>query len=100
MVVDFDKATTIELKKKDVDKKLVPAFLGNDPYHPRRQVDEELWDDFCRTYLKASEVNLRRKGVDELVLRLPQRFLHEVLRVSTDHENWAEEDNIVFREIK
>ena len=97
-MLDFDKATTIELKENDVDKKLVPAFLGNDPYYPRRQVDEELWDEFCRSYLKASEIILRRKGVDELVLRLPQRFLHEVLRVSMEHAGWNEEENIVFRD--
>ena len=96
-MLDFDKATTIELKEKDVDKKLVPALLGNDPYYPRRQVDEELWEEFCSSYLKASEVILRRKSVDEVVLRLPQRFLAEVLRVSTEHEDWNEEDNIVFR---
>ena len=98
-MLDFDKATTIELKEQDVDKKLVPAYLGNDPYYPRRQVDQELWDEFCSAYLKASEVILRRKGVDELVMGLPQRFLHEVLRVSMEHENWNEDDNIVFREI-
>ena len=96
-MLDFDKATTIELKENDVEKKLVPAFLGNDPYYPRRQVDEELWEELCRSYLKASEVILRRKAVDELILRLPQRFLHEVLRVSTEHESWNEK-NIVFRE--
>ena len=98
-MLDFDKATTIELKEQDVVKKLVPAYLGNDPYYPRRQVDEELWENFCRSYLKASEVILRSKGVDELVLQLPQRFLREVLRVSMEHENWNEENNIVFREV-
>ena len=97
-MLDFDKATTIDFKERDVDKKLVPAFLGNDPYYPRRQVDEELWDEFCSSYLEASEVILLRKGVDEDVLRLPQRFLGEVVRVSTEHANWNEEDNIVFRE--
>ena len=96
-MLDFDKATTIEFQERDVDKKLVPAFLGNDPYYPRRQVDEQLWEDFCSSYLKASEVILRRKGVDERVLRLPERFVAEVLRVSTEHEDWNEEDNIVFR---
>ena len=98
-MLDFDKATTIEFLERDVDKKLVPAFLGNDPYYPRRQVDEGLWDEFCTSYLKASEVILRRKGVDEGVLGLPRRFLAEVLSVSTEHEGWNEEDNIVFREV-
>ena len=95
-MLDFDKATTIELTEHDVDKRLVPAFLGNDPYYPRPQVDEELWEDFCDVYLEASEVILRRKGAEKAVLDLPQRFLNEVVRVSKEHEDWNEEDNIVF----
>ena len=97
-ILDFDKATTIELKENDVDKKLVPAFLGNDPYYPRPHIDETLWDEFCRCYSKASYMILHNKGVDEGALRLPQRFLDEVLRVSTEHASWNEEDNIVFRD--
>lgn len=93
---DFDKATRIELTKDDVNTRLVPAFLGNDPYFPRPQVDKELWDAFCGIYLKASEVILRNKGVDQRVMDLPQRFLDEVLRVSREHEEWNEQDNIVF----
>lgn len=94
-MLDFDKATTIEFTEHDVDKKLVPAFLGNDPYYPRLHVDEELWDDFCDVYLAASEVILRRKRVKKAVLDLPQRFLKEVERVSREHGGWNEEDNIV-----
>ena len=56
---DFDKASKIELTKHDVNTRLVPACLGNDPYYPRPQVDEELWEEFCGVYLKASEVILR-----------------------------------------
>ncbi|KAL9071266.1 MAG: hypothetical protein Q9161_004282 [Pseudevernia consocians] len=93
---DFDKATRFELTKHDVDTKLVSAFLGNDPYYPRPHVDEGLWNEFCGVYLKASELILRCKGVDEVVKGLPQRFLDEVLRVSKEHEDWNEEDNIVF----
>lgn len=93
---DFDKATEIEPTKHDVDTKLVPAFLGNDPYYPRPQVDEELWEEFCGFYLEASEAILRRKGVDEGARGLPRRFLDEVVRVSREHEDWNEEDNIVF----
>ncbi|CAD6589584.1 MAG: hypothetical protein ASARMPREDX12_003891 [Alectoria sarmentosa] len=95
---DFDKASKIELTKHDVNTKLVPAFLGNDPYYPRPQVDEELWEEFCGVYLKASQVILRDKRVDELVRELPQRFLDEVLRVSRENEDWNEEDDIVFAE--
>ena len=95
-MLDFDKATTTELTEYDVDKKLVPAFLGNDPYYPRPQVDEELWEEFSKVYLEASEVILRRKKVKKGVKGLPQRFLNEVVRVSREHEDWNEEDNIVF----
>ena len=95
-MLDFDKATRIELTEHDVDGKLVPAFLGNDPYYPRPQVDEELWDKFCKVYLKASEVILRGKRLRKGVKHLPQRFLDEVVRVSREHEDWNEEDNIVF----
>lgn len=93
---DFDKATTIELTKEDVITKLVPAFLGNDPYYPMPQVDKELWDEFCGTYLKASEVILLGKGANKRVRGLPRRFLDEVLVVLKKHEDWNEEDNIVF----
>ncbi|KAK0507392.1 hypothetical protein JMJ35_010430 [Cladonia borealis] len=95
-MLDFDKATRIELTEHDVDKKLVPAFLGNDPYYPRPQVDEELWDEFCKVYLEASEVILLRKKVKKGVKHLPQRFLDKVVRVSREHEDWNGEDNIVF----
>ena len=96
-MLDFDKASGIELTKHHVDTKLVPAFLGNDPYYPRPQVDNELWDEFCGTYLEASEQILRAKGVLPRVRGLPRRFLDEVLRVSREHEDWNEEDNIVFQ---
>ena len=100
-MLDFDKATAIELRKEDVDRRLVPAFLGNDPYYPRRHVDEKLWDVFCASYLRASELILKSRKVDEQVgkeiMSLPHRFLEEVLRVSQEHENWSEEENIVFR---
>ncbi|KAK3169086.1 hypothetical protein OEA41_005534 [Lepraria neglecta] len=95
-MLDFDKATNIELTKYDVNTKLVPAFLGNDPYYPRPQVDKNLWEDFCGAYLKASGVILSGKRVDQLVRDLPQHFLDEVMRVSREHEDWNEEDNIVF----
>ena len=97
-ILDFDKARAIGSRKEDVDKKLVPAFLGNDPYYPKPHVDEELWDEFCNSYLKASELVLRGRGFDEQVMRLPRRFLDEVIRVSNEHKDWNEEKDIVFRE--
>lgn len=53
-MLDFDRATSIELTRDDEDTKLVPAFLGNDPYYPRPDEDRELWKEFAETYLEAS----------------------------------------------
>jgi len=53
-MLDFDRATSIELTRDDEDTKLVPAFLGNDPYYPRPDGDRELWKEFAETYLEAS----------------------------------------------
>ena len=46
-----------------------------------------------------SKINPANEWItDELVLRQPQRFLHEVLRVSTEHENWNEGESLTFRD--
>ena len=57
-MLDFDKADDIELSERDVDRKLIPAFLGNDPYFPRPDTDAELWREFSSHYLKASRLIL------------------------------------------
>lgn len=95
---DFDKASEIVLTENDVKMKLVPAFLGNDPYYPSPQVDQELWDEFCNTYLAASELILQEKGVNHACGNLPQVFLKEALRVLKENEDWSEEVNIVFKD--
>ena len=79
-----------------VDTKLVSAVLVKDPYYPRPQVDEKLWEDFCGRYLKAGEVIFWGKRVDEQVRGLPWRFLDEVLRVLREQEDRNEDDNVVF----
>ena len=68
MDTHFDKTTKIKLEKKDIDTKLIHAFLGNDPYHPWREIDAELWEEF--TYWKANELVLSSKGVDQHVMML------------------------------
>ena len=93
---DFDKASEINFTTDDVDMKLVPAFLGNDPYYPLPHVDRELWERFSGTYIKASEVILRDRKVDEGVMGLPKRFLDEVVRRAEENKAWDEEENIVF----
>ena len=95
-MLDFDKANLISFTEEDVKKKLVPAFIGNDPYYPTPYLNQELWGEFSSTYLKASAVILKRKGADNRVRRLPRVFLDEVQRVSAENKAWDEEDNIVF----
>ena len=67
-ILDIDKAT---MTKYDVNTKLVPTFLGNDPYYPKPQIDKNLWQEFCGAYLKVSGVILSSKGVDQSVRALP-----------------------------
>lgn len=93
---DFDKATDIELTGHDVSKKLVPAFLGNDPYYPLPQVDEDLWEDFCSAYLGASKLIMEANKADKAAKTLPEFFVTEVLSVLKENEDWSEDKNIVF----
>ena len=97
-MLDFDKATVIEMTEEDIDRKLVPAFMGNDPYYPSPSVDEELWNEFCRAYLKASEIVLHAKAVDKKVMTLPRRFLDKVLKQAKENESWDLQDGIVFED--
>lgn len=93
-MLDFDKATPVQLTEHDVDTKLIHAFFSNDPYYPRPGVDEDLWMEFCDTYLKASEVILRDRSPE--VRGLPKRYLEEVVRVSKIREEWDLERDVVF----
>ena len=95
-MLDFDKATSIKFTKEDVDKRLVPAFLGNDPYFPRPDVDEQLWEEVSSVYLKASRLILESKKAIASVVELPQRFLRMVLETVKEHENWNAEEQIIF----
>ncbi|MCJ1263189.1 hypothetical protein MMC22_003059 [Lobaria immixta] len=96
-VLDFDKATRIKLTANDVDKKLVPAFVGNDPYYPRPDVNEELWTEFSWIYLKASKLILDKKqGGSPVMMSLPTRFLAKVTEMIKENEDWDPEEQIVF----
>lgn len=98
-VLDFDKATPIKLTTNDVDKKLVPAFLGNDPYYPRPDVDEELWAEFSRIYLVASQRVLeRQQEKSPVITNLPKRFLTKVAEMIKENEDWDPEEQIVFED--
>ncbi|MCJ1244058.1 hypothetical protein MMC30_001255 [Trapelia coarctata] len=95
-VLDFDKATSIELTNDEVDRKLVPTFLGNDPYFPRPDVDEKLWGEFSGIYLEASRLILESKKVESRVMGLPRQFLDKVVETVKEHEDWDPEEQIVF----
>ncbi|MCJ1391754.1 hypothetical protein MMC18_004619 [Xylographa bjoerkii] len=97
-ILDFDKATSITLTPIDVDKKLVPAFLGNDPYYPRPDVDEALWKSFSQTYLMVSRMILANRQERASVMSLPKFFLDKVADMIKEHEDWDPEEHIVFRQ--
>ena len=86
-MLDFDKASNFSFTPDDVDKKLVPAFLGNDPYYPRPDVDEGLWQEFCTSYVKASQIILQAEhGEEEAITCLPKLFLDKVEEMINKHE--------------
>ncbi|KAL8802982.1 MAG: hypothetical protein Q9182_003470 [Xanthomendoza sp. 2 TL-2023] len=97
-VLDFDKAKRIEPTKNAIHENLVPAFLGNDPYYPRPDVDHDLWLRFGNTYTKASRLILKRKGAKSSMLKLPQMFLDAVVAKIEEHASWDPENDIVFGE--
>ena len=95
-MLDYDKATAIELTEEDVIQKLVPGFMGNDPYFPMPNVDEELWGVFSAAYLKASATMLRARKASKMVKRLPKKFLEGVVEQVKKNEDWDAGDNVVF----
>ncbi|MCJ1294775.1 hypothetical protein MMC34_006333 [Xylographa carneopallida] len=95
-VLDFDKAVSVALTPDDVDKKLVPAFLGNDPYYPRPDVDEALWESFSESCLMASRKILVSPQETFSCMSLPKRFLDKVVDMIREHEDWDPEEHIVF----
>ncbi|MCJ1314978.1 hypothetical protein MMC15_000292 [Xylographa vitiligo] len=87
-VLDFDKAAPIALTPSNIDKRLVPAFLGNDPYYLRPNVDEALWKSFSNAYLTASRNILASRPETSLNMNLPGRFLDKVVDMIKEHEDW------------
>ena len=95
-VLDFDKASMIQLTQEDVDKRLVPAFLGNDPYYPRPDVDKDLWIHFSNVYCKASIAILTKRNKSAAILELPRRFLEKVELQIEEQIRWDEENHVIF----
>ena len=94
-IIDFDKARPFRLNKRDIDTKLVPAFLGNDPYFPRHDVDQPLWDLFSSAYLRASATILACRGAGD-PHRLPAHFLRKVEDFVDVQRFWIPEDQVIF----
>jgi hypothetical protein len=103
-VLDFDKASEIALTKRDVDRKLIPAFVGNDPYYPLpgKNGDDKLWRDFKERYLTLSKDILERRVRDgayvEDVMDLPKYFTSGAETRIAENGKWDPETQIVFRD--
>ncbi|KAI4232299.1 MAG: hypothetical protein LQ349_005109 [Xanthoria aureola] len=96
-VLDLDKAKrVVDMTLESVVRDLVPAFLGNDPYFPRPDVDGGLWMRFGDAYLKASWGILGERRVGEGVMGLPGKFLEEVERKIEEVKDWDPEKDITF----
>ena len=95
-VLDFDKASSTDLTPEDVEKRLVPTFLGNDPYYPRPDVDKDLWDHFSNVYREASDVILSNRPLSGLPTDLPRRFLGKVEAMIKQQKQWDLEEQVVF----
>ena len=85
-MLDFDKSSTFTNTKEDVTMKLVPAFLGNDPYYTRPNIEEQLWKVFCEKYLEASKTLTVYRGDGVEIERLSEFFIVEVVRVIKENE--------------
>ena len=95
-LIDFDKLSPINFTKDDIDRKLVLAFLGNDPYFPRPDIDPKLWLVFSNAYVKASHAILKAQSVKQSTLKLPERLLHKVAAMIESTKDWDPEEDITF----
>jgi Zinc finger protein len=97
-MLDFDKATQFELNEHDVNQKLLPAFLGNDPYFPRKNVDEDLWEKFSAVYQRAGVLILSkiRKVPDKSTWDLPKMLILELEKRMEELARWDPEAEIEF----
>ena len=99
-MLDYDKAHSIALTPEDVDRYLVPACRGNDPYFPDPLIDKELWSAFADTYCEASEIVLRasiKAGEDaEQAMKLPKMFVDGVVASAKRAAEWDAEQSVVF----
>ncbi|KAJ9639730.1 hypothetical protein H2204_003523 [Knufia peltigerae] len=74
-MLDFDKATQVELNEGGIVQKYFVAVTGNDPYFPHPRLDTGLWETFRRAYLRGSQIILKTKRVDKYVLGLPSKLI-------------------------
>ncbi|MCJ1392812.1 hypothetical protein MMC18_005683 [Xylographa bjoerkii] len=79
-MLDYDKCHGLEWSDEGI-KQAVVAVEENDPYFPKPHKegadDQRLWESFKEGYRKASEVIMVEDEIQEEVLDLPGKFLHE-----------------------
>ena len=73
-MIDFDKCNGIEMDEDGVDL-AVDAFIRNDPYFPRPNVDPDLWQFFVNRYLETS----RRILIGSAHAGLPLQFIQKLV---------------------
>ena len=61
-------------------------------------MDQDLWEEFSVTYMKASKLILRSLGMGKGIMQLPKRFLRGVEKRVKENEEWDAGDNIVFED--
>ena len=88
-MLDFDKAGPFRVREEQCRYQTSLCFscLDNDPYYPRPDVNEDFWEKFSSTYLKASMLILERKRKKGLTMELPQQFLDKTVEMIKEHED-------------
>ncbi|KIW77852.1 hypothetical protein Z517_07685 [Fonsecaea pedrosoi CBS 271.37] len=81
-MLDFDKCSAVDLHSKnlssDIVRKYLVAVTGNDPYFPHPRRDPDLWQQFRKVYLQASEIIITtRQQLKPLVAKLPAMLIKQ-----------------------
>lgn len=99
-VLDVDKPSRFQHTEANWDTKLATAFLANDPYFPRRDIDMGLWAHFSAVYVEASRVILiyLHPNADEEddEMCMPMKFLEKVAAMEEEQKEWKLEEHFVF----
>lgn len=91
-VLDFDKAAPFNITADDVDTQLANAFVNNDLCYPRLDVNDELWAEFSRIYLMASQrLFEKQQEKSAVIMNLPKRVLAKVAETIKKNNDWDAE---------